>query len=312
MKRDIYREVTDKMVSAIEAGIASGDKWSMPWRKLGRGGRPTNATSRHVYRGINVALLWGAADEFGFSDSRWATFNQWKAVGASVRKGSKGSPIVFYKKLTVADKKTGEDINIPMVRLSYVFNVAQVDNAPDRITNPVALTDRTLTLEGVDNFIAATGAIVQHGGDQAFYSPSRDIVQMPERMQFKGDADIATQRYYSTLLHELTHWTGHKSRLDRNHNGGFGSADYAREELIAELGAAFLCADLGVSNEPRDDHAQYLASWLKVMKEDSRAIFKAASAAEKACDMLKGVKAPEVEAEAETRPDNAAPMALAA
>lgn len=311
MKRDIYREVTDKMVSAIEAGIASGDKWSMPWRKLGAGGRPKNATSGHVYRGINVALLWGAADEAGFEDGRWATFNQWKAVGASVRKGSKGAPIVFYKKLAIVDKATGEAKNIPLLRQSYVFNVAQVDNAPDRITNPVTLTDNTLTLEGVDAFISATGAVIKHGGDQAFFSPSRDIVQMPERMQFKGDTDIATQRYYSTLLHELTHWTGHKSRLDRNLINGFGTAAYAQEELVAELGAAFLCADLGISNEPRDDHAHYLASWLKVMKDDSRAIFKAASAAEKACDLLKGTSTAEVEPEADT-PTETPALALAA
>lgn len=311
MKRDIYRDVTDKMVTAIEAGIASGNKWAMPWRKLGAGGRPKNATSGHVYRGINVALLWGAADEFGFSDARWATFNQWKAVGACVRKGSKGSPVIFYKKLAIVDKDTGENKDIPLVRMSYVFNVAQVDNAPDRITNPATLTDRTLSLEGVDNFIAATGAVINHGGDRAFYTPSRDFIQMPERAQFKGDTDIATQGYYATLLHELTHWTGHKSRLDRTKSTAFGSVDYAYEELIAELGAAFLCADLGISNEPREDHAHYLASWLQAMKSDSRMIFKAASAAEKACDMLKGTKSAEVEPEAET-PTEASEMAMAA
>lgn len=297
MQRDLYKEVSDKIAAQIENGIAQGDAWRLPWRRIGLGGRAVNAVSGHVYRGVNTVMLWAAADEAGYSNSRWATFKQWTAKGARVRKGEKGSMIVFFKTLDVHDRSKPEDpaatVSIPFLRSTYVFNVAQVEGFEDKAAS---LTDRTNPVEAADAFVAKSGAVIRHGSDQAYYRPSTDEVVMPNRAQFIGDADMATQRYYSTLLHELTHWTGHKTRLDRlNDYVGEGRAF---EELIAELGAAFLCADLGVSNEPRDDHGQYLAGWLKVIKSDPRAFFKAASAAEKACDFLKAC--------------DASPMAIAA
>lgn len=303
MKRDVYQEVTDKIIAAIEAAQASGNRWRLPWRKVDglQIGRPHNATTRNAYHGINTALLWMAADEAGYTDARWATFKQWQAVGAHVRKGERGTQVVFYKKLDIKDRETGEKKSIPLLRFSYVFNIAQVENVPERLTNPAPVEALTGAerIAAVDAFIAATGADIRHGGNSAFYVPSMDFVQMPKPEQFTGDAQRATEGYYSTLLHELGHWTGHKSRLDRNHSGGFGSKAYAFEELIAELSAAFMCADLGISNEPREDHAQYLASWLKCLRDDPRAIFKAAAAAEKAAAFLHAVPADVAEEEEE-------------
>ena len=294
MKRDLYKEVSDKIAAQIEAGLATGNAWRLPWRRIGLGGRAVNAVSGHVYRGVNTVMLWAAADENGYSSSRWATFKQWSEKGAHVRKGEKGSQIVFFKTLDVPNRSNpAETVSIPFLRATHVFNVAQVEGFEDKAAT---ITDKTNPIEAADAFVAKSGADIRHGSDQAYYRPSTDEIVMPFRGQFIGDADMATQRYYSTLLHELTHWTGHKSRLDRLNN--YVGEGLAMEELIAELGAAFLCADLGVSNEPRDDHGHYLASWLRAIKSDPRAFFKAASAAEKACDFLKAC--------------DAAPVALAA
>lgn len=295
MSRDIYAEVTDRLVASLEAALATGTSWVRPWATQGTStGRPKNATSGHVYKGINTLLLWAAADTAGFSDGRWASFKQWQAVGASVRKGEKGTLIVFFKPLEVEDANVeGGRKVIPMIRSSYVFNIAQVDNCPERIAKAglVEVSDLTERLAKADAMVAATGAVINHGGDRAFYAPARDCIQMPTREAFAahGDTQSATEAYYSTLLHELVHWTGHKTRLDRfSGSAGFGSPEYASEELVAEIGAAFLCSIAGVSAEPRADHGAYLAAWLAVLKNDKRAIFKAASLAEKATDLIAG------------------------
>lgn len=289
MKTDIYAQVSNHIAAQIEAGIAKGSAWRMPWRKTGNGPlwRPTNAVTKNGYRGVNTVLLWGAADQAGYTQPQWASFKQWQSKGASVRKGEKGSLIVFYKSLDVRDKSQPDNadatVSIPFLRATYVFNAAQVDGYEVEAQAPEV--DTTKRLDAVEAFVGRANPMIRHGSDAAYYQPSTDQIVMPNRSQFQGDADAATEAYYGVLLHELTHWTGHKSRLDRLNN--YVGEGRAFEELIAELGSAFLCAELGVSNAPREDHGHYLASWLKVIQSDSRAFFKAASAAEKACDFLK-------------------------
>jgi antirestriction protein ArdC len=253
MKRDIYSEITAHFVGMIERAEASGDQWQLPWVKRGGMRRPTNFTTGRAYRGINVPMLWGSAQAQGFSCDEWASFKQWQAVGGQVRKGEKGTMIVFYRKLAIKDRVTGEDKEIPMVKTSYLFNVDQVDG----ITRPADNEDRTDATQrhaDADAFIRATGADIRHGGGRAFYTPTQDFIQLPERADFIGDEIEATENYYATALHELIHWTGHDNRTGRLKPAAFGSKGYAFEELVAELGAAFLCADLGVTNAPRADH----------------------------------------------------------
>lgn len=293
MSRDLYQEITDKIVAQLEQGIAP---WVQPWRNTyGSVSDPHNAVSRRCYSGINVLLLWIASIERGYHTSGWLTFKQAKDLGANVKKGEKATQIVFVKQLTVADKDaegkptlndSGEENvkNINMLRAYHVFNVSQCENLPARYTptveTPTARPD--LIDPAFRDFIAATQADITHGGNRACYSPSRDAVTMPHPEAFT-DASA----YKATLLHELTHWTGHKSRLDRNLRGRFGNDEYAAEELIAELGAAYLCAGFQIDGQLQ--HADYIGHWLSVLKQDKRAIFTAASAAQKAADYLKSM-----------------------
>jgi antirestriction protein ArdC len=282
MKTDIYQQVAATLIASIEAGLARGDKWSTPWRKTGQAiHRPVNGVTNHTYRGINVLLLWAAADKEGYTAGAWASLKQWNTRGGRVRQGEKGTVIVFYKLLEVQSKTDpNKTDSIPMLRMSHVFNVAQVEG----IEAP-APADPVARHGHVDDMIRALGAQVIHGSDEAFYRPSTDEIVMPSAEQFTGGADKQREGYYSVLLHELVHWTGHKSRLDRLNN--YVGKGRAFEELIAELGSAFLCAELGISNEPREDHGHYLASWLSVLKDEPRAFFRATSAAEKACDFIR-------------------------
>jgi len=272
MKIDVYQQVTDKIVAALEAGVR-------PWKKSWIGDHA--APLRHngaPYKGINVLLL-GLT---GFGNPYWMTYNQAVEYTGQVRKGEKATHIVFFKPLSVTDKATGDDKTIPMIRSYAVFNAEQIDGLPERFY-PVAGAPRNDDERNAaaDAFIAATGAAIRHGGDKAFYSPSEDFIRLPDADAFDSIAD-----YYATACHELVHWTGHTSRLDRKIANSYGGVDYAREELVAELGAAFVCSLLGLQSEPREDHASYLASWLEVLREDKKAIFKAASAAQKAADFL--------------------------
>lgn len=289
-RSDIYRTVTDRIIAAIEAG--AGD-WRMPWHVLPNDAAsvmPVNAASRKAYRGVNVLSLWIAAQEAGYPSGIWATYKQWQELGAQVRKGEKSTLIVFWK---VFDRDTGRDDETGreddeesgperrrfMARGYHVFNCAQVDGyaAP---ANPASPTDHE-RIEAAETFFAALHAEIRHGGNRAFYAPGPDMVQMPPFDAFRDP-----RAYYATLAHELTHWTGHKSRCDRDLKGRFGSDSYAAEELVAELGAAFLCADLGLASEPRPDHAAYIETWLKVLKGDNRAIFTAAAKAQQAADWM--------------------------
>ena len=284
-KRNLYQTVTDKIVSAIEAG--AGD-WQMPWIGF-KAGLPHNATTDAEYHGVNVLMLWAEAAFSGYDTNQWASYKQWQSRGVQVRKGEKGTLIV-YAGSTIIQDETGEDEarQVRFLKCSHVFNASQVDGWE----NPeIVYPDLAERIEGAEQFVSATGAIRQHGGDRAFYSPSCDVIRLPYAKAFKDtELSTATENYYAVLLHEMTHWTGGKKRCDRQFGKRFGDQAYAAEELVAELGSAFLCAQLGITNEPRPDHAQYLAHWLEIMKGDKRAIFTAASAATKAAEYLNGLQ----------------------
>lgn len=288
-KRDVYQSITDQIVASIEAGAG---KFMMPWHRDTATTMPTNVLTGNTYNGVNIVALWAAAEQCGFTTGYWATYKQWSLLGGQVRKGEKGSVVVFYKQesVDVSDTASGEKKNksVLYARSSRVFNIEQVDGwqAP----RPAAPDPVKVSAEA-ERFVMATSAEIRIGGDRAYYRPCTDHIQMPNREQFTGTETIsATESYYVTLLHELTHWTGHTSRLDRDLSVRFGREGYAMEELVAELGAAFLCSDLGITNRPRADHAAYIAHWLAVLKKDTRAIFTAASKANEARRFLTGLQ----------------------
>jgi len=283
----VYRRITEQIASAIAAGAP---RYEMPWHHSGPAcARPVNVLTNKPYQGINVLALWVAAQSRGFASGIWATYRQWKTLGAQVRKGEKGSTIVFYKKLEGAPQDEAQPDDKPETRLvaraSVVFNAAQVDNwaAPEPAgeRNPVA------AIEAAECFVRSIGADIHEGGEIACYRPYADYIQMPPRSVFRGTStNTPTESYYAVLFHELTHWTGHTSRLNRDFSGRFGNEAYAMEELVAELGAAYLCADHSVSNSPRPDHAAYVAGWLRALNNDPRAIFTAAGKASAAAAYL--------------------------
>jgi antirestriction protein ArdC len=223
----------------------------------------------------------------GFQSNTWASYNQLKAAGYNVQKGQKGTAICFYKPVAgTVDAATGEEKSGYAVLKAYsIFNLSQTDAPADAFTPPPAAAFDAN--EACENVIYKTGASISHGGDAAFYMPSTDSIRMPHKSSFNSAA-----HYYATALHELTHWTAAAHRLDRKLTGRFGSPDYAFEELVAEIGAAYLCADLGIEGELR--HAGYIGHWLKACREDNTAIFKAAALAQKAADYIKGTAAADV------------------
>jgi len=227
----------------------------------------------------------------GLTGQSWATYKQWQSIGAQVRKGEEGTAVMFFKPLQVKDRETGEDATIPMMRTFTVFSADQVDGYE---VEGIELSEAE-RIEGADQWVANTGADIRHnniGG--AFYKPTADWIQVPHLESFKAsEHSTQVENYYSTLFHELTHWTGHQSRCKRDLGNRFGSSDYAFEELVAEMGAAFQCALLGITNEPRADHAQYLNSWIKCLKSEPKAIFKAASLAEKAVQYIESLQSNE-------------------
>lgn len=286
-KLDVHQAVTNQIIAAIEAGAGN---WQMPWHRTGEGlNRPVNVDTGNHYRGVNVIALWASAQMRGFSTGTWGTYRQWGNRNAQVRKGEKASLIVFYKEYDIArETESGESEadTVLFARASWVFNADQVDGYQPTVIEPPAHPVRPI--DAAEDFIRSTGAIVRHGGTRAFYRPADDIIQMPDRERFAGSpTSSATESYYATLLHELTHWTGHEQRCHRPFGDRFGNDAYAMEELVAELGAAFLCTDIGITAELRPDHAQYIDHWLKVMKADKKAIFTAASQAAKATEFLR-------------------------
>ncbi len=287
---DLYRTVTDKIVAAIEAG--AGD-FIMPWHVSAATGRPTNALTCHGYRGVNVVALWAEAVRSGFGSGWWASYRQWERLGAQVRRGERGTVIVFYSRLNTAptDELDESDLYRLVARASRVFNADQVDGWEEPMATAAPLVK---ALAEAEAFVAATKAVVVHGGSKACYRREYDRIELPARDRFCGSpTSSSSEAYYGTLLHELTHWSGAPHRLNRTFGNRFGDNDYAVEELVAELGAAFLCADLGIANEPRPDHAAYVASWLKILNDDRRAIFTAAARANDAAVYLQGLSEPD-------------------
>ncbi|BBU33363.1 antirestriction protein (plasmid) [Burkholderia sp. THE68] len=282
---DIYSRVTDKIIADLEQGVRP---WVKPW-KGGNAADRITLPARHngiPYQGINILLLWGEQLDKGFLSNRWMTFKQAQALGANVRKGEHGSLVVYANKVLKSETDDkGDEIEreIPFLKGYTVFNVDQIENLPAEYrTEPASVKSEPHELiEHAEAFFSKTGAVIRHGGNRAYYAPAHDIVQLPIPESF----DTA-ESYAATKAHELTHWTSHTTRLDRQLGKRFGDDAYAAEELIAEMGAAFVCAQLGLSPEVRDDHAAYLDYWLKVLKVDKKAIFTAASQAQKACEFL--------------------------
>lgn len=286
MKHDLYERITQRIVTSLEQGVRP---WVRPWSTAhveSRIIRPLRVNGQ-PYRGINVLSLWGDAADKGFGAAHWMTFRQAKELGGFVRKGEQGSLVVhastFQRRET--DPATGEEAEraIPFLKSYTVFNADQIEGLPERFREPPPLPVASIERNSrVEAFITTTNAAIVHGGTQASYNVALDRVRMPPLECF---ADAGG--YYATLVHELTHWTRHPTRLDRDlGRKRWGDAGYAMEELVAELGASFLCADLGLEPEPRADHAAYIASWLTVLRDDSRAIFAAAAHAQRAADYL--------------------------
>lgn len=286
VRRDIHDEITNKLIAAIEADPG---RPSMPWRRSsGPLFMPSNASTGNPYNGINIVSLWIAAEANAFATPIWATYRQWAELGAQVRQGEKSSLVVFYKEYeSEPDPQNADDNGKRRVaRASNVFNASQVDGyslpaAPESL-GPIE------RLAAVDRFVRATGASIEHGGDSAYYRPSSDQIQMPDEGLFCGTETMSrSEAYYAVLAHELTHWSGASSRLNRDMGKRFGDAAYAAEELVAEIASAFLCSELCITQDTRADHAQYLANWLQILKHDNRAIFTAAARASEAVAFLK-------------------------
>lgn len=275
---DVFEKLTADFVRRIEEGKA-GD-WSKPWIPVGAG-LPHNATTGKAYRGGNTLILWAVADACGWSGNAWATYKQWQEAGAQVRKGEKGTPLVKWvvRQCKHSSEERCDRCGQMFPSAFTVFHADQVDGWEPPQAEPLTPTERD---EKVDEWFSLVGADVVHKvGDRAFYSPTQDRITMPEADQFH-----TTDGYYATLAHEHGHWTGHKDRLGRDLSGRFGSESYAMEELVAELTAAFVCSTLGVTAEPRKDHAAYLENWLQVLKGDSKALWAAASQAQRALDFM--------------------------
>jgi antirestriction protein ArdC len=286
---DVHQAITDRIVAAIE----TAGEFRLPWIRNTGGSfaRPVNIASGKAYNGVNIVSLWVSALAADYPSNLWGTYRQWQERGCQVRKGEKSSLVVFYKQLsfetTDADSGEAETEERFLARASPVFNAAQVEGFAPGATGSLPEASAFAPLERAEAFARATGATIEEGGDRARYIPSLDRIHMPERRRFTGtDTTTPAEGFYSTLCHELVHWSGARHRLDRDLSGRFGKEAYAVEELVAELGAAFLCSDLAITPEPRPDHAQYIASWLKVLKGDKKAIFTAASKASQAASWL--------------------------
>jgi len=273
--------------------LESGTRpWARPWTSEAPISAPLARPLRvngQAYTGANVLNLWAAASVRGFNSRYWMTFKAAKEMGAHVRKGARAELAFYVGQHAVQneDAEEGEESErvISFMRAYCVFNGDEIDGLPARYLgiDPVAPAPTAERMPHVDRFVSSTSASISHGGDRAYYMPSIDAVRMPHFGQFS-----LPEGYYSVQLHELTHWSGHASRCARDLSGRFGNDAYAAEELVAELGAAFLCADLAISAEPRGDHASYIASWIKVLRNDNRAVFRAAALAEKATGFLHG------------------------
>jgi len=289
-RQDVYTRITDKIIADLEQGVRT---WMKPWNAGRTAGRITRPLRHNgvPYSGINILMLWAEASSQGFTAPIWITFKQATELNAHIRKGEKGSLVVYANSITRTEADdNGEETEreIHYMKGYTVFNVEQIDGLPEHYYGkPEVQTTPVERISHAEEFFKATGADVRYRGDRAFYSNDGDYIQMPVIEAFRD-----AESFYATLAHEQSHWTKHQSRLDRDFGRkAWGDEGYAREELVAELASAFLCADLGITPEVRDDHASYIANWLTVLKNDKRAIFSAAAHAQKAVDFLHGLSA---------------------
>lgn len=284
-RANLYDEITARIIGELEVGRLP---WVQPWSASGVAAplaMPNNASTGRAYSGINILILWGAVIARGFSCQSWLTFRQALSLGGCVRRGERGTTVVYADRFVPDDERrrareTGEDAHaIPFLKRFTVFSTDQCDGLPDDLVTAPPPVPEGLIFPEVEALIHASGVDIRLGGDRAFYSPALDYVQVPRPESYFESID-----WHRTALHELGHWSGHRSRLARDLTGAFGSKKYAQEELIAEMTAAFTCATLGI--EPTVRHADYIGSWLDVLREDNRAVVRAASAASKAADFL--------------------------
>jgi antirestriction protein ArdC len=285
-RKDVYSRITEQIVAQLEKGARP---WIKPWNAEHAAGRITRPLRHNgqPYSGINILSLWMSAELQGFVAPIWMTFRQALELNAHVRKGEKGSLVVFANAITRTERedKTSEDIErkIPYMKGYTVFNVDQIEGLPEiYYAKAQAMLDSFVRIDRAEKFFASMNATIKHGGNRAYYAQELDYVQMPDFVAFKD-----AESYYGTLGHEIVHWTKHPARLARDlGRKSWGDAGYAAEELVAELGSAFLCADLNIHQEPREENAAYIASWVEVLKSNSRAIFAAAAHAQRAADYL--------------------------
>ena len=282
MKKDLFGEVSARILSELESGALP---WVKPWAATAGQNMPQNAVTNRPYSGCNVILLWLTRDR-GWTTPRFLTYQQATQAGGYIRKGEHGTRVYFVKQLQIKDGE-GEDADtrlVPMLREYTVFNVAQCENLPDSIKagKPMRVRNPDTRHTLADDFLRSTGAEIRNGNGEAYYVPSQDFISMPSFEAFKG-----ADHFYNVAFHELTHWTGHKSRLDRDLRHRFGERAYAAEELVAELGAAFLCAEFGIDGDVRN--AGYIQTWIGLLKADKRAFFTACSKAQAATDYLRGL-----------------------
>jgi len=285
-RSDLYSRITDKIIAELKQGVRP---WMQPWTTADANDRVTRPLRHNgqPYSGINVLLLWAEAIARGFSSATWMTFRQARELGAAVRKGETGTTVVFASSFIRSQTSdSGEEIehDIPFLKAYTVFNAEQITGLSERFRQVPPVRDPIARIADADRFFANTGPLIRHGGSSAYYAPARDHIQMPAFEAFRD-----AQSYVAILSHELTHWTAAPHRLNRDLSRyAKDNSARAREELIAELGSCFLCADLGIvpELEPRSDHASYLDGWLKVLAGDKRAIFAAAGHAQRAVSYL--------------------------
>lgn len=288
---DLYERITERIVAELEKGVRP---WVQPWSSANMTGRITRPLRHNgePYTGMNVLLLWSEGLARSFTAPVWMTFRQANELGAHVRKGESGSTVIYASRFTRTETDAqGDEVekDIPFLKAYRVFNVEQIEDLPEHYYHrPPPVSDPVERLEHADRFFANTGAVIRHGGSQAYYAPSLDIIQMPRFETFRDAAS-----YVAVLSHECVHWTADSRRVGRDLSRyARDRSERAREELVAEIGSALLCADLGIvpELEPRPDHAAYLASWLKVISDDKRAIFQAAAHAQRAVAYLHGLQ----------------------
>jgi antirestriction protein ArdC len=301
-RTSLYQEITDKIIAELEAGSVP---WVQPWGTAAAKApleMPKNGATQRRYSGINVLILWAAVIERGFAGQSWLTFRQALSLGGNVRKGEHGATVVYADRFTPdeerrrAERDGDEPSAIPFLKRFTVFNTDQCENLPEELTTAPAPVPEGLILPNAETLIAATGADFRIGGERAFYSSAHDFIQVP-----RPEAYFEPINWHRTALHELGHWSGHVSRLGRDLSGSFGSTLYAKEELVAEMASAFVCASLGIV--PTVRHADYIGSWLELLREDDRAIVRAASAASKAADYLLAFRSESDELPVSRKPD---------